>query len=50
MRHVVSAKLADEMPASTAPFARFFIDSKANKQFVGRKSISDMTASDYNDL
>ena len=31
MRRVVSAKLADEMPASTAPFARSFVDRKANK-------------------
>ena len=50
MRHVSSAKLADEMAATTTPFARSFVDSKENNQFVGGKSMSDMTVSFYNDL
>ena len=50
MRHVSSAKLADEMAATTAPLARSFVDSKANNQFVGGKSISDMTVSFDNNL
>ena len=50
MRHVSSGKLADEMAATNAPFARSFVDSKANNQLVGGKSISNMTVSIYNDL
>ena len=50
MCYVVSAKLADEMPASTAPFARSFVDSKASQQFGGGKRFLDVIASDYDDL
>ncbi len=50
MRYVVSAKLADEISASTAPFARSFVDSKASQQFVGGKPFLDVIASDYDDL
>ena len=47
---MVSAELADEMPASTAPFARSFVDSKAIQQFGGGKPFLDMIASNYEDL
>ena len=50
MHHVVSAKLANDTPASTAPFARSFVDSKASQQFGGGKPFLDVIASDYDDL
>ena len=50
MRYVVSAKLADEMPASTATFARSFVESKASQQFGGGKPFLDVITSNYDDL
>ena len=44
MRYLVSAKLADEMPAATAPFARSFVDKKARQEFVGGKPFLDVIA------
>ena len=45
-----SAKLADEVPASAAPLAWSFVDSKTSQQFIGGKPFLDMTENDYNDF
>ena len=45
-----AAQLARDVPGSIEPLARSLADSKANDQFVGDKSISDMTPNYHNDF